>query len=71
MWWPCLHHVLEIVLKAVVESRWPSGGPVESLFLRFQREWPDIRKNIPEILAKGKEKVSVTRVFLITKAKKV
>ena len=60
MWWPCLHHVLEIVLKAVVESRWPTSGPCEALFLRFQKEWPTIREKMPEIEANAKEKVGTT-----------
>ena len=58
MWWPCFHHVLEIVLKSVVESRWKTSGPSEALFLRFQKEWPSIREKLPEIELKAKEKVS-------------
>ena len=55
MWWPCLHHILEIVLKAIVESRWPTSGPTEALFLRFQKDWPTLHEKMPEIIAKGKE----------------
>ena len=32
--------VLEIVLMAVVEGRWPTSRPTEVLVLRFQKEWP-------------------------------
>ena len=66
MWWPCLHHILELVLKGVVQSRWPTKGPSEALYLRFQKEWPSLQEKMPDIMARGKEKVNKEFVIFIT-----
>lgn len=43
IWLPCRHHILEIVLEAVVlSSIGPSSGPDILLFKRFQTNWPAI-----------------------------
>ena len=54
MWFPCMHHILELVLKAVIQSRWPSQGPTDSIYKRFQEKWPTIVMKDVEKLAKAK-----------------
>ena len=58
MWWPCFHHVLELVLGGVVQSHWKTGGPTDAIYLRFKKEWPNILKNMPDVLSRAGEKVN-------------
>lgn len=41
LWLPCRHHILEIMLEAVVvQGVGPSTGPDILLFKRFKKFWP-------------------------------
>lgn len=43
IWFPCRHHIYELVLKSVAEVVWPvSCGPSPAVFNRFKREWSTI-----------------------------
>lgn len=43
LWLPCRHHILEIMLEAViVQEVGPSTGPDILLFKRFKKFWPQI-----------------------------
>ena len=57
MWFPCVHHILELIVGAMVQQRWPTGGPRDAVYTRFKNEWPDIRAKLPDIVERGKEKV--------------
>ncbi|XP_074112741.1 uncharacterized protein LOC141536250 isoform X2 [Cotesia typhae] len=40
---PCRHHILELVLRSVFESYWPtSSGPNVPIFTRFKDKWSEI-----------------------------
>lgn len=42
----CRHHVLELVLRSVVETYWKvTSGPNMAIFQRFQKKWDEIDKN--------------------------
>ena len=57
MWFPCFHHILELIVGAMVQQRWPTGGPRDAIYTRFKNEWPEIREKMPDIVERGKEKV--------------
>lgn len=59
MWWPCFHHVLELVLGAVIQQRWKTGGPRDAIYTRFKAEWPNLLAAMPEITDEAKEKVNL------------
>ena len=59
MWWPCFHHILELVLGAVIQQRWKTGGPRDAIYTRFKTEWPNLLAAMPEILRDAKEKVNL------------
>jgi len=41
----CIHHVIEFVLASVFSTLFgATGGPDVSMFHRFQRCWPNIKK---------------------------
>ncbi|BES92280.1 Hypothetical protein NTJ_05089 [Nesidiocoris tenuis] len=45
LWLACRHHILEIMLEAVVlKSLGPSSGPDILLFVRFRKAWPSLNK---------------------------
>ena len=60
MWFPCVHHILELVVGAYVHQRWPTSGPTDAIYLRFKTQWPDIYEKMPSIIEKGSEKVKGT-----------
>ena len=64
MWFPCVHHILELVVGAVVHQRWPTSGPVDAIYIRFKDKWPEIRAKMPEILEKGVHKVLIAYMRL-------
>ena len=66
MWFPCTHHILELIVGAMVHQHWPTSGPVDAIYLRFKNEWPGIWEKLPEIEAKAGEKVNSTIMLLIT-----
>jgi len=46
LWCPCCHHILEIMLEAVVMlSLGPSKGPDIAIFKRFQSSWKFIDRS--------------------------
>ena len=57
MWWPCLHHILELVLGAVVQAHWKTSGPTDAIYARFKNEWHNILDKMPDILSHAGEKV--------------
>ena len=57
MWFPCYHHILELIVGSVVQSRWKTGGPKDAIYIRFRNEWPEIAKRMPEIVERGEQKV--------------
>ena len=57
MWFPCVHHILELIVGAMVQQRWPTGGPKDAIYIRFKNEWPGILKEMPDIIIRGGEKV--------------
>ena len=60
MWFPCVHHILELIVGAMVHQRWPTGGPRDAVYTRFKNEWPDIEKDkMPDIIERGAEKVKI------------
>ena len=69
MWWPCFHHILELVLGALIQKRWPTEGPRDGVYTRFKKEWPGILKKIDEFLSSAGEKVKIDKKyhFLIKK----
>ena len=46
LWYPCRHHVHEIILESVVSP----SGPYILVFKRFQSQWSKISTNSYEIL---------------------
>ena len=59
MWWPCFHHILELVLGALIQKRWPTEGPRDGVYTRFKKEWPNILKKMDEIVSSAGEKVMI------------
>ncbi len=57
MWWPCFHHILELVLGAVIQERWKTGGPRDAIYTRLKNEWLTLLEKMPDILSKATEKV--------------
>jgi len=46
LWLACQHHILEIVLEAViVQSLGPSKSPDIAIFKRFQSQWEFVDKS--------------------------
>ena len=46
LYFPCRHHIYEIVLRGVFELKMPkTTGPNIQLFKKFQNSWPEINKN--------------------------
>lgn len=46
LWFPCRHHIYELILKAVFNLKVnPSTGPRVTIFDRFKEAWPGIDKN--------------------------
>lgn len=42
---PCRHHILEVMLRGVFESKFgPTTGPHPDIFKRFQKAWPTLDK---------------------------
>ncbi|CAH0558598.1 unnamed protein product [Brassicogethes aeneus] len=43
LWFPCRHHIYELVMKSVAEVVWHvSSGPSPAVFNRFKQEWTTI-----------------------------
>ena len=59
MWWPCFHHILELVLGALIQKRWPTEGPRDGIYTRFKKDWPGILKKMDEIVSSAGEKVRI------------
>ncbi|GBP85747.1 hypothetical protein EVAR_97243_1 [Eumeta japonica] len=48
LWLACRHHIMEIVLEAVVvQALGPSSGPEILIFKRFRSAWPSIDQRVP------------------------
>lgn len=46
LYFPCRHHIFEVVLKSVFDIKMPlSSGPNVALFKRFKEFWPKIDQN--------------------------
>lgn len=46
LWLACRHHIMEIMLEAVVtQALGPSSGPEILIFKRFRTFWPNINQN--------------------------
>ena len=51
LWYPCRHHILEIILESVVSlALEASSGPDIPLFKRFRNQWHEINTNSFETL---------------------
>ena len=50
LYFPCRHHILELILGAAFKSCMPasSSGPEAQLFKKFQSDWPNIDKSVYE-----------------------
>ena len=59
MWFPCTHHILELIVGAMVQQRWPTGGPRDAIYTRFKNEWPELLTKMPDIIERGAEKVKI------------
>ena len=59
LWLPCFHHILELVLGAVIQSRWKTSGPRDAVYKRFKDEWPKLLQAMPEITRDADEKVNL------------
>ena len=59
MWFPCLHHILELVLGGIIQSRWKTNGPRDAIYTRFADEWPGILSKMKEVKEKAGEKVAL------------
>ena len=57
MWFPCVHHIMELVVGAMVHTRWPTSGPIDAIYIRFKSSWPEIHSKMPNIIERGEEKV--------------
>ena len=40
MWFPCYHHLLELVLKAYIQHKWKTREPCDKIYKEFQKAWP-------------------------------
>ena len=49
--------LMELVVGAMVHSRWPTSGPIDAIYMRFKSNWPDILSKMPNIIERGNEKV--------------
>ena len=67
MWFPCYHHILELIVGSVVQSRWKTGGPKDAIYIRFKNEWPEIAKRMPDIVERGEQKVQISQNILLDK----
>ena len=47
---PCMHHILELVLGAIIKDRWGTIGTCYSLFAKFKAAWPEIYEKLPHVL---------------------
>lgn len=46
LYFPCRHHIFEVVLRSVFDTKMPSSsGPNVPLFKRFREFWPKIEQN--------------------------
>ena len=61
MLFPCLHHILELILAALIQQRWKTGGPRDAIYTRFGSEWPRLLDEMPSILRASKEKVELVK----------
>ena len=59
MWFPCFHHILELVLGAMIQVRWKMSGPWDVIYGRFKNEWPKLLKEMADILQVAHEKVDL------------
>lgn len=68
LWFPCRHHIYELVLKSVAEVVWPvSCGLTPAVFSRFKWEWSTIyqspfktgmdNQNVKQILCEKKQDI--------------
>ena len=55
MWWPCFHHILELVLGAFIQKRWPTEGPRDGVYTRFKKEWRGIFEKMDDISSAGEK----------------
>jgi hypothetical protein len=59
MWFPCFHHILELVLGAYIQGRWKTSGPRDAIYTRFAAEWQRLLEMMPDILEASKDKVGL------------
>ena len=57
MWFPCFHHILEIILKGFIQARWKTSGPCDTIYKDFQRAWPTIMEKQSEMISGAKQAV--------------
>ena len=57
MWFPCLHHILELIFASYIKVLWKSSGPCDPIYTKFQKAWPKIVENMPEVLEQAKHTV--------------
>ena len=48
---PCFHYILELVLNAHIQKRWPTEGPRDSVKTCFKKKWPDLLEKMDDILS--------------------
>jgi hypothetical protein len=62
MYFPCFHHVLELVLGSIIQTRWPTSGPTDKIFAWFSKAWPALRERMKEIQEKGENSQEMVAV---------
>ena len=67
MWFPCMHHILELVLGSVIQQRWKTSGLRDAIYGRFKNEWPNLLEAMPDILRAAKDKVALVVVVVVAR----
>ena len=55
MWLPCMHHTLELILSAVIATKWKTSGPTDPIYSKFQGAWLNILENMEDVKSKAKQ----------------
>ena len=57
MWFPCMHHTLELILAAYIKVRWRISGATDSIYSQFQSSWSSIEENLDAVTTSVKANI--------------
>ena len=58
---------MELVLGSIIQSRWPSNGPMDSIYGSFADQWLIIRKDMKKVEDEAERKNMVAPLDDITR----